>query len=122
MTSALWSRTLTPLSSLNRTEKLVLMDAPLPGIYGWEEAFNEPDWHLRFHGPTPEALVKGRERIYFEHYWNDFAFDKSHSIPEEDRTVYTKAYSRPGRIHSGWAISRPLVKQPAKIGASQRQS
>jgi pimeloyl-ACP methyl ester carboxylesterase len=85
------------------TDKLVLMDAALPGIDGWEEAFNEPDWHLRFHGPTPEALVKGRERTYFEHYWNDFAFDKSHSIPEADRTAYTEAYSRPGRMHSGWS-------------------
>jgi pimeloyl-ACP methyl ester carboxylesterase len=84
------------------TDKLVLMDAALPGVDGWEEAFNEPDWHLRFHGPTPEALVKGRERTYFEHYWNDFAFDKSHSIPEADRTAYTEAYSRPGRMHSGW--------------------
>jgi pimeloyl-ACP methyl ester carboxylesterase len=92
------------------TEKLVLMDAPLPGIYGWEEAFNEPDWHLRFHGPTPEALVKGRERIYFEHYWNDFAFDKSHSIPEEDRTAYTTAYSRPGRMHSGWGYFSTFSK------------
>jgi uncharacterized RmlC-like cupin family protein len=62
-------------------------------------------WHFRFNGPTPEALVKGRERIYFEHFWNDFAADKMRSIPEVDRQAYTAAYSRPGRMRSGWAYS-----------------
>ncbi len=84
------------------TEKLVLMDAPLPGIAGFEKAFNGPEWHFRFNGPTPEKLVEGRERIYFEHFWNDFAFDSSRSIAEDDRRIYTEKYSRPGRIHAGW--------------------
>src|SRR3954466_9003362 len=67
-------------------EKLVLMDAFLPGVAGWEDIYNNPGiWHFRFNGPTPEARVKGRERIYFEHYWNDFAYDKTHSIPEAQR-------------------------------------
>lgn len=83
--------------------KLVLMDAFLPGVAGWEPIFNSPDyWHFRFHGPTPEALVKGRERIFFEYFWNDLAADKNHSIPEADRKAYTAAYSRPGRMHAGW--------------------
>src|SRR5581483_9850067 len=83
--------------------KLVLMDAFLPGVSGWETIYNNPQlWHFRFNGPTPEALVKGRERTYFEHYWNDFAADKNHSIPEAARAAYTAAYSRPGRMHSGW--------------------
>jgi len=86
------------------TEKLVLMDAFLPGIGEWESTYNDPSiWHFRFNGPTPELLVKGRERTYFEHYWNDFAADKNHSIPEADRKAYTIAYSRPGRIRAGWA-------------------
>jgi pimeloyl-ACP methyl ester carboxylesterase len=85
-------------------EKLVVMDAFLPGVEGWEPIYNNPAmWHFRFNGPTPEALVKGRERTYFEHYWNDFAADKNHSIPEADRKAYTTAYSRPGRMQAGWA-------------------
>ncbi len=84
--------------------KLVVMDAFLPGVDGWEAVYNNPAiWHFRFNGPTPEALVKGRERIYFEHFWNDFAADKTHSIPEADRVAYTAAYSRPGRMRAGWA-------------------
>jgi pimeloyl-ACP methyl ester carboxylesterase len=84
--------------------KLVVMDAFLPGIAGWEAVYNNSGiWHFRFNGPTPELLVKGRERTYFEHYWNDFAADKNHSIPETDRKAYTAAYARPGRMRAGWA-------------------
>jgi pimeloyl-ACP methyl ester carboxylesterase len=86
------------------TTKLVVMDAFLPGVAGWEAVYNNPAiWHFRFNGPTPEALVQGRERIYFEHFWNDFAADKTHSIPEADRVAYTEAYSKPGRMHASWA-------------------
>jgi pimeloyl-ACP methyl ester carboxylesterase len=86
------------------TEKLVLMDAFLPGVAGWEAIYNNPAiWHFRFNGPTPEALVEGRERIYFDHYWNDFAADKTHSISEAEREAYTTAYARPGRMRAGWA-------------------
>ena len=84
--------------------KLAVMDAFLPGVAGWEAVYNNPGiWHFRFNGPTPEALVQGRERIYFEHFWNDFAADKTRSIPEDDRKAYTAAYSRPGRMRAGWA-------------------
>jgi len=83
--------------------RLVLMDAFLPGVPGWEAIYNNPGiWHFRFNGPTPEALVQGRERTYFDYFWNDFAADKNHSIPEADRKAYVAAYSRPGRMHAGW--------------------
>ena len=88
----------------SETEKLVVMDAFLPGVAGWEDVYNNPGiWHFRFNGPTPEALVKGRERTYFEHYWNDFAADKAHSLSETDRRAYTAAYARPGRMRASWA-------------------
>ena len=86
------------------TEKLVVMDAFLPGVEGGDAVYNNPNlWHFRFHGPTPEALVKGRERMYFDYYWNDFAADKNHSLPEADRAAYAAAYARPGRMKAGWA-------------------
>jgi len=84
--------------------RLVLMDAFLPGVPGWEAVYNNPDiWHFRFNGPTPEALVQGRERIYFQYFWNDLAADKTRSLPQADREAYLAAYSRPGRMHAGWA-------------------
>lgn len=86
------------------TEKLVVMDAFLPGVGDWGTVYNNPGlWHFRFHGPTPEVLVQGRERTYFDYYWNDFAADKARSIPEADRAAYAAAYARPGRMRAGWA-------------------
>jgi pimeloyl-ACP methyl ester carboxylesterase len=88
----------------SEVEKLVVMDAFLPGVAGWEAVYNNPGiWHFRFNGPTPEALVQGRERIYFEYFWNDLAADKRRSLLEADRKAYTAAYSRPGRMKAGWA-------------------
>ena len=86
------------------TEKLAVMDAFLPGVEGWEPIYNSPDyWHFRFHGPTPEALVKERERTYFEYFWNDLAADRNRSLPEADRVAYVAAYSRPERMRAAWA-------------------
>jgi pimeloyl-ACP methyl ester carboxylesterase len=85
-------------------EKLVVMDAFLPGVEGWEPYYNNPNlWHFRFHGPTPEALVQGREKIYFAYFWNDLAADKTRSVPQADRDAYVAAYSQPGRMRAGWA-------------------
>jgi pimeloyl-ACP methyl ester carboxylesterase len=86
------------------TEKLAVLDAFLPGVSGWEQVYDDPNvWHFRFHGPTPEALVQGRERIYFAYFWNDLAADKDHSLPVADREAYVAAYSQPGRMRAGWA-------------------
>ena len=85
------------------TEKLAVMDAFLPGVPGWEAIYNAPNiWHFRFNGEYPEKLVQGRERIYFEYFWNVLAAEKTHSIPEPDRKAYTEAYSKPGRMRAAW--------------------
>ena len=87
----------------SEVEKLVVMDAFLPGVAGWEPIYNDPNyWHFRFNGPTPEALVRGRENIYFAYFWNDLAAEKNHSIPEADRKAYIAAYSRLGRMGASW--------------------
>jgi hypothetical protein len=59
--------------------------------------------HFRFHGPTPQALVEGREKTYFAYLWNDLAADKKRSLTAADRNAYVAAYSRPGRMRAGWA-------------------
>ena len=87
----------------NETEKLAVMDAFLPGVPGWEPIYNAPNvWHFRFNGEYPEKLVQGRERTYFEYFWNVLAADKTRSIPEADRKAYTEAYSKPGRMRAAW--------------------
>jgi pimeloyl-ACP methyl ester carboxylesterase len=81
--------------------QLVLMDAFLPGIGDWRDVWLMRDlWHFHFYGETPEALVKGRERTYLEHFWNDFAADRNKSVPEADRQLYAAAYARDNGVHA----------------------
>jgi pimeloyl-ACP methyl ester carboxylesterase len=88
----------------SEVEKLVVMDAFLPGVAGWELVYDNPGtWHFRFHGPYPEELVQGRETIYFAYFWNVLAADKNRSLRQADRAAYVAAYSRPGRMRAGWA-------------------
>ena len=54
----------------------------------------------------PLALVKGRERIYLEHFWNDFAADRKRSVPEADRRLYAQAYAQPGAMRAGFEYFR----------------
>src|SRR2546422_10102707 len=85
------------------TERLVLMDAFLPGIGDWKNVWLMRDlWHFHFYGDVPLALVKGRERTYFEHFWNDFAADPKHSVSEADRRIYAKDYAQPGGMRAGF--------------------
>jgi hypothetical protein len=73
--------------------KVVLMDAFLTGVGDWKCVWLICDlWHFHFEGETPLALVTGRERIYFEHFWNDFAVDKTKSISETDRRLYSAIF------------------------------
>jgi len=89
------------------TERVVLMDAFLPGIGNWKDVWLMRDlWHFHFYGEVPLALVKDRERIYFEHFWNDFSADPKHSIPEADRIIYANAYAQPGGMRAGFEYFR----------------
>jgi pimeloyl-ACP methyl ester carboxylesterase len=72
----------------SEVERIALMDAFLPGVGAWRDVWLMRGlWHFHFYGKTPLALVKGRERIYFEHFWNDFAADARHSVTGRDRRL-----------------------------------
>jgi pimeloyl-ACP methyl ester carboxylesterase len=91
----------------NEVESIVLMDAFLPGVGDWTHVWLLRDlWHFHFYGETPLRLVAGRERIYFEHFWNDFAADRNHSVPEADRQFYAAAYAQPGGMRAGFEYFR----------------
>ncbi|MFC5523224.1 alpha/beta fold hydrolase [Polaromonas jejuensis] len=100
------------------TERVVLMDAFLPGVGQWQNVWLLRDlWHFHFHGPVPLALVKGRERIYFEHFWNDFAADAKHSVSEADRRVYAAAYAQEGGMRAGFEYFKNFEKDAADFAA-----
>ena len=94
--------------------KVVLMDAFLPGVGDWKSVWLMRDlWHFHFYGETPLALVKGRERTYFEHFWNDFAADRTKSVPEADRQLYAAAYARDDGMRAGFEYFKTF-EQDAK--------
>ncbi len=93
------------------TERVVLMDAFLPGVGSWKDVWLLRDlWHFHFYGDVPLALVQGRERIYFEHFWNDFAADPRNSVPEADRRIYAKAYAQTGGMRAGFEYFRAFER------------
>jgi pimeloyl-ACP methyl ester carboxylesterase len=103
-------------------ERIALMDAFLPGVGDTSGIFLLRDkWHFNFYGETPLKLVDGRERIYFEHFWNDFAADPKHSVSEKDREFYTKEYAQPGGMRAGFEVFRAF-DQDAKDFAALSQT
>jgi pimeloyl-ACP methyl ester carboxylesterase len=98
----------------SEVSRLVLMDAFLPGVGDWKSVWLMKDlWHFHFYGETPLALVKGRERIYFEHFWNDFAADKNKSVSEADRQFYASQYAKDDGMRAGFEVFRNF-EQDAK--------
>ena len=86
-----------------RVTRFVIIDAPLPGVGPWEEILKNPLlWHFRFGGPDMERLVKGRERIYLDRFWNEFSTDPKR-FGEASRRHYAKLYARPGAMRAGFA-------------------
>jgi pimeloyl-ACP methyl ester carboxylesterase len=86
-----------------RVTRLVLMDAPIPGIGPWDEILKSPLlWHFRFGGPDMERLVAGRERIYLDRFWNEFSATPAH-FTEASRQHYAALYAQPGAMHGGFS-------------------
>jgi pimeloyl-ACP methyl ester carboxylesterase len=95
----------------SEVDRLVLMEAFLPGVGDWNSVFLLRDlWHFHFYGKTPLALVTGRERIYLEHFWNDFAADPNKSLSENDREFYAKEYAQPGHMAAGMEVFRAFPR------------
>jgi pimeloyl-ACP methyl ester carboxylesterase len=85
-----------------RVTRWVIIDAPLPGIGPWDEIIRSPAlWHFNFRGPDVERLVKGRERIYLDRFWNELSANPK-AINEATRRHYARLYARPGAMHSAF--------------------
>jgi pimeloyl-ACP methyl ester carboxylesterase len=104
-------------------DRIVLMDAFLPGIGDWTKVWLLRDlWHFHFYGEVPLQLVTGRERIYLEHFWNDFAADRNRSVSEADRRLYAAAFARPGAVRAGFEWFRSFERDArdfAALGATK---
>jgi pimeloyl-ACP methyl ester carboxylesterase len=89
--------------SPKRVRRFVLIDAPLPGIGPWDDIIKSHSlWHFSFWGPDEERLVAGRERIYLDRFWNEFAATRT-AFPEASREHYAALYAQPGAMHAGFS-------------------
>jgi len=85
-----------------RVTRWVVMDAPLPGIGEWDTIIRDPHlWHFNFRGPDVERLVKGRERIYLDRFYNELSANPA-AIDEATRDHYAALYARPQGMHDAF--------------------
>jgi pimeloyl-ACP methyl ester carboxylesterase len=101
----------------------VVMNTVIPGVAPWSRLIAEPRiWHFAFHAlpGLPELLVTGRERAYFDYFYDLLAGDK-HALTDEIRDAWTRAYQRPEALQAGFDWYRAMEKaaqrnaQPARI-------
>src|SRR5689334_1043753 len=109
----------------HRVTRLVLMDAPLPGIGPWDDITRSPLlWHFNFRGPDVERLVAGRERIYLDRFWNELSADPT-AIDEATRQHYAALYARPRAMHDAFeqfgAFSQDATDNKALLAAGKLQ-
>ncbi len=92
--------------------RLVFLDVPIPG--DGTEAFYHNRWHHAFHWnlDLPEALTYGRERIYLEHFYNNWGH-RPGIMDDVDISEYVRTYSKPGAMRAGFNIYR-AVHQDAR--------
>jgi len=87
----------------DKVTRLVVMDAPVPGVAPWDQIVLDPRlWHFNFGGTEAERLVEGRERIFLDRVWNQFAADPA-KIDEATRAYYTRLYAQPGAMRASFA-------------------
>jgi pimeloyl-ACP methyl ester carboxylesterase len=88
----------------DKVDRLVVMDAPLPGIAPWDDIVKDHRlWHFSFWGPDEERLVQGRERIYLDCIWNDFSAAPTTQPDDATRKFYAAQYAKPGAMRAGFA-------------------
>ena len=90
----------------NEVEKLALLEAPIPGVGDvWEKIYTTPAlWHFHFvNSPIALDLVKGRERIFLEHFWQTLS-PHPETFSEADRRLYAKSYARDGAMKAAFEM------------------
>src|SRR5262245_40673024 len=99
----------------NEVEKLALLEAPIPGIGDiWQKIYTTPAlWHFHFvFSPIALDLVKGRERLFLEHFWQTLSTHPE-TFSETDRRIYARAYAQPGAMRAAFEMFKTLDTEDA---------
>jgi len=99
----------------NDVRKLALLEAPIPGIGDiWQKVYTTPAlWHFHFvFSPIALDLVKGRELLFLEHFWQTLSPDPE-TFSEADRRIYAKAYAQEGAMRAAFEMFKTFDMQDA---------
>ena len=100
----------------NEVEKLALLEAPIPGIGDiWEKVYTTPAlWHFHYvNSPIALDLVKGRERIFLEHFWQTLS-PHPETFSESDRQLYAQSYAQEGAMRAAFEMFKSFNTQDAE--------
>lgn len=102
----------------DETKHIILMDGFIPGIPGWETAYNgnpaagiASKWHFRFFGKTAINMIQGREKTYLNMFFQDFVFPGNPTVPDWIQEALVRDYSRAGRMEAAFKLYAAWVEQ-----------
>lgn len=92
--------------------RAVILHVVVPGVFPWEIGTRDPSmWHFHFSAlPTlPAALVAGRERAFFDHFYDNMAGDASR-LTEQSRCEHVRAYQVEGALDTAFSWYRRMAQ------------
>jgi len=105
----------------NTLDHAVIMNTAIPGLDPWEEVKRNPNiWHFAFHNvpELPEMLVGGKERIYFEFFFNAISAHPE-KINKRARSIYADAYTKPESLKTAFDWYRSFAQDEKDNRASR---
>ena len=99
-------------------KKLVILDVTIPGDGSPNISQGGRRWHHAFHQTPdlPEALIAGREDIYFGWFYRTYGH-RPDAIPEEAIAEYLRVYRQPGALRAGLNYYRAIPRDIADNAA-----
>jgi pimeloyl-ACP methyl ester carboxylesterase len=95
-----------------RISAAVVMNTVIPGLDPWGKVLADPRiFHFALHNvpELPEQLVSGRERAYFDFFYDIMAADPK-NLGDSARAGYAAGYKRPEALKAGFDWYRAMAK------------
>ena len=99
--------------------RLAVLDVTIPGDGSANISQGGRRWHHAFHQTMdlPEALVAGREDIYFGWFYRNYGA-RPDALSEADIAEYLRVYRQPGALRAGFSYYRAIPKDIADNAAT----